>query len=237
MEFMEFSAKTVNDCITNACQKFVVTSDKLEYEVITEGSTGFLGFNSKPAIIKARVKSSVDETVKEFLNKVFDAGISYLIIGFASVILSIIGQIGDFSASVIKRYFEVKDFSHGVHNLQYRAYVVVNGENFYTDIIYTEFMVYKDNSDINPMIAINTTIPKEVGIVDSIQLYNVVQYELYSITYGVYNPKHLEYIPIEIYLDDVLATTVNASNNKELTYSFTAATSGNKIIIFKSRKN
>ena len=30
MEFMEFSAKTVNDCITEACQKFVVTSDKLE---------------------------------------------------------------------------------------------------------------------------------------------------------------------------------------------------------------
>ena len=55
MEFMEFSAKTVNDCITEACQKFVVTSDKLEYEVITEGSTGFLGFNAKPAIIKARV--------------------------------------------------------------------------------------------------------------------------------------------------------------------------------------
>ena len=73
MEFMEFSAKTVNDCITEACQKFVVTSDKLEYEVVTEGSTGFLGFNAKPAIIKARVKSSVDETVKEFLNKVFAA--------------------------------------------------------------------------------------------------------------------------------------------------------------------
>ena len=70
---MEFSAKTVNDCITNACQKFVVTSDKLEYEVVTEGSTGFLGFNAKPAIIKARVKFSVDETVKEFLNKVFAA--------------------------------------------------------------------------------------------------------------------------------------------------------------------
>ena len=73
MEFMEFSAKTVNDCITNACQKFVVSSDKLEYEIVTEGSTGFLGFNVKPAIIKARVKSSVDETVKEFLNKVFEA--------------------------------------------------------------------------------------------------------------------------------------------------------------------
>lgn len=73
MEFVEFSAKTVNDCITNACQKFIVTSEKLEYEVISEGSTGFLGFNAKPAIIKARVKSSVDERVKEFLNDVFAA--------------------------------------------------------------------------------------------------------------------------------------------------------------------
>ena len=46
------------------------------------------------------------------LNKVCGAEISYLIIGFASIILSVIGQIGDFSASVIKRYFEVKDFSN-----------------------------------------------------------------------------------------------------------------------------
>ena len=38
--------------------------------------------------------------------------ISYLIIGVSSIFLSIIGQIGDFSASVIKRYFEVKDFSN-----------------------------------------------------------------------------------------------------------------------------
>ena len=55
MEFMEFSAKTVNDAVTEACKHFTVPSDKLEYEVIEEGSTGFLGFNSKPAVIKARI--------------------------------------------------------------------------------------------------------------------------------------------------------------------------------------
>lgn len=38
--------------------------------------------------------------------------ISYLSIAIISLILSIIGQIGDFAASVIKRYFEVKDFSN-----------------------------------------------------------------------------------------------------------------------------
>ncbi len=73
MEFVEFSAKTVSECITLACQELTVTSDKLEYEVVCEGSAGFLGFNAKPAVIKARVKSSVDDKVKCFLKDVFAA--------------------------------------------------------------------------------------------------------------------------------------------------------------------
>ena len=73
MEFVEFTAKTVDDAITAACQKFLVTSDKLEYEVIEEGSTGFLGFNSKPAKIKAKVKESIEDKAKNFLEDVFAA--------------------------------------------------------------------------------------------------------------------------------------------------------------------
>lgn len=73
MEFVEFSAKTVDDAITDACQKFTVSSDKLEYEVVEEGSSGFLGIGSKPAIIKARVKSSVTDIAKDFLKDVFEA--------------------------------------------------------------------------------------------------------------------------------------------------------------------
>ena len=49
------------------------TSDKLEYEVIEEGSTGFLGFNSKPAKIKAKVKESIEDKAKNFLEDVFAA--------------------------------------------------------------------------------------------------------------------------------------------------------------------
>ena len=73
MDFVEFSAKTVDDAITDACQKFTVTSDKLEYEVIEEGSSGFLGIGAKPAVIKARVKSSVSDKAKDFLKEVFEA--------------------------------------------------------------------------------------------------------------------------------------------------------------------
>ena len=73
MDFIEVSAKTVNDAITEACQRLTVTSDKLEYEVVEEGSSGFLGIGSKPAVIKARVKCSVEDKAKDFLKEVFDA--------------------------------------------------------------------------------------------------------------------------------------------------------------------
>lgn len=76
MEYMEFSAKTVSEAITDACQKFGVTSDRLDYEVIDEGSSGFLGIGSKPAVIKAAVKKeevSMEGKASKFLNDVFAA--------------------------------------------------------------------------------------------------------------------------------------------------------------------
>lgn len=74
--FIEVSAKTVNEAITEACRKFGVTSDKLDYEVIEEGSNGFLGIGAKPAVIKAAVKIeniSLDQVAKNFLSEVFAA--------------------------------------------------------------------------------------------------------------------------------------------------------------------
>lgn len=71
MEFIEVSAKTLSDAITEACQKLSVTSDRLYYEVVEEGSNGFLGLGSKPYLIKAAVKEEaveepvVKEEVKE----------------------------------------------------------------------------------------------------------------------------------------------------------------------------
>ncbi len=73
MEFIEVSAKTVNDAITDALIQLGVTSDQLEYEVVNEGSTGFFGLGGKKAVIKARKKYSPEENVKDFLTSVFDA--------------------------------------------------------------------------------------------------------------------------------------------------------------------
>ena len=73
MEYIEVSAKTIEDAITEACQKLSVVSDKLDYEVIQEPSSGFLGINAKPAIIKASIKEeekTIDMKAKDFLTDV-----------------------------------------------------------------------------------------------------------------------------------------------------------------------
>ena len=70
MEYIEISAKTVEDALTEASVKLGTTSDKIEYEVIEKGSNGILGFGSRDAVIKVAKKSTL---VKEFLDSVFKA--------------------------------------------------------------------------------------------------------------------------------------------------------------------
>ena len=73
MEFIEVSAKTVEDALTEALVQLGTTSDQVEYEVVEKGSAGFLGIGSKAAVIKVRKKCSIEDNIREFLGKVFDA--------------------------------------------------------------------------------------------------------------------------------------------------------------------
>ena len=47
-----------------------------------------------------------------FLNQHFNMNINYAVISVIGIVLSLIGQVGDFSASTIKRYVGIKDFSN-----------------------------------------------------------------------------------------------------------------------------
>lgn len=73
MEFIEVTAKTVDDAITESLVQLGTTSDKIEYEVIEKGSNGFLGIGSRMAKIRVRKKSDVEDYVHDFLNDVFHA--------------------------------------------------------------------------------------------------------------------------------------------------------------------
>ena len=73
MEFIEVSAKTVEHALTDASVQPGITSDQLEYEIVEKGSSGFLGIGSKNAVIRVKIKSSIEDEVKKFLTSVFNA--------------------------------------------------------------------------------------------------------------------------------------------------------------------
>lgn len=70
-EYIQISAKTVDEAVTKALIELGITSDKLEYEILEKGSAGFLGIGSKPAVIQARKKLDVISEGREFLERVF----------------------------------------------------------------------------------------------------------------------------------------------------------------------
>lgn len=72
-EWKEFSAKTADEALTNALIQMETTSDQIEYEVIEEEKSGILGLFSKPAVIRVRKKQGVLDTVRNFLEKTFEA--------------------------------------------------------------------------------------------------------------------------------------------------------------------
>lgn len=73
MDFKEYKGKNVEEAITNACVELGIITEQLQYEVIEKGANGFLGIGSKPAIIKAKKKDSIEDIARDFLSKVFAA--------------------------------------------------------------------------------------------------------------------------------------------------------------------
>lgn len=74
MEFVEFKGKTLDEALMQASVELGCASTDLEYNVVSEGSTGFLGLiGSKPFVISARKKKTFVDDVREYLETLFKA--------------------------------------------------------------------------------------------------------------------------------------------------------------------
>jgi spoIIIJ-associated protein len=63
MQSVEVEGKTIDEAIEKACTQFNVSRDKLNIEIVSDGTTGFLGIlGSKKAKIKASIMS-IDMTI------------------------------------------------------------------------------------------------------------------------------------------------------------------------------
>lgn len=70
--WLEFTAKTVDEALTEALIKLETTSDQIDYEIIEKESSGILGLFSKPARIRVCKKESVEDVVDHFLTTLFE---------------------------------------------------------------------------------------------------------------------------------------------------------------------
>ena len=76
MDYIDVSGKTKEEAIIKASMELKTPSDELDIDVLSEGSKGFLGFGSKPFVIRAKKRQAekteevekteeAEETVKE----------------------------------------------------------------------------------------------------------------------------------------------------------------------------
>ena len=73
MMVVEVTGRTLNEAIDSALLKLGTTIDELEYEILEEGTKGFLGIGAKPYKIKAKKKFNPSERARGFLMEVFAA--------------------------------------------------------------------------------------------------------------------------------------------------------------------
>lgn len=74
MKTLEMTGKTVNEALENALKNLNLTEDKVEYEVLDEGSKGFLNLiGTKPAKILVKVKRDYKEEVRLFLRNILNS--------------------------------------------------------------------------------------------------------------------------------------------------------------------
>lgn len=112
------------------------------------------------------------------------------------------------------KYITLTNLDSGVHNIQSRAYALVNGEKFYTDTLYREFIV--DNGDLKKnMVAVAVSIPSQHGIVNAdnpLVIYDMEQYISYEIRFATRSSGE-----VDIYLgEDKLASVASVAGRENV---------------------
>ena len=144
-------------------------------------------------------------------------------------------EIVDVSATRTK-YITLSNLQQGKHSLQFRAYTVINGENFYTDTLYRDIIIYTGVNS-NLIFAVAATIPFAYGVLgseDTLSIYNMVQYIPYTLRFATYSPSNIANSQVIVTLDGETIATLGSNNGVENNVSIISKTSGNKTLVLTS---
>ena len=60
LESIEVSGRTIEEAVETAARELGVSTEDIDYEIVEEGSKGFLGLGQNPSVIKATLKEGVE---------------------------------------------------------------------------------------------------------------------------------------------------------------------------------
>lgn len=151
------------------------------------------------------------------------AGVKYIEYYIDGVLHGTADTITDVSANRTK-YIELTALESGLHTLQTRAYVVSNGQNFYTKTTYWDFAV-TGGSSILIMVGtiISTPITTDLEISGE-------QYRQISFDWAIYDPQ-ANNRTVTFTLGEEVISTVEASNNVSRTFSYFPTTYGQRTLV------
>ena len=127
------------------------------------------------------------------------------------------------------KYIELSNLASGIHTIQSRAYTLINGEKFYTDTLYREFMVNNGDTTSN-LVAVAANLPHSHGIVNESNpfvIYGVEQYIPYVVRFATRKTGN-----VSVYLASELLSVVNSVAGTESRYTITSNKSGTLALKF-----
>ena len=129
------------------------------------------------------------------------------------------------------KYIDLSELSHGRHSIQFRTYVVIDGDNFYSDTLYRDVIVNRGLST-DPIIAIATVIPTGYPLITTgnVVLYGMTQYVPYTISFAVYAPGNTSSVLTQVYLDGSTIANIDAQNGRVNTLGLRVSSCGNKVL-------
>lgn len=127
------------------------------------------------------------------------------------------------------KYISLANLSQGIHSLQYRVYTMIDGEKFYSNILYRDLLVYT-GAGKKPIIAVSATIPAGNDITSGSPQLFTSQYIPYELNFAVYNPTGAASTDAAVAISGKTEATVQTHNGEVTACSLRPVDYGTKTL-------
>lgn len=217
-DYLEDGSNTVIIGVTGQ-SSLAATTTAVTYQVLDLELTDELDISKMYNIVEGAATVEVPFTVSGYGTKVMEWYLDDDQLPFVKND----DEIVELKSSRVK-YIELKNLSHGLHSIRFRAYLTINGEKYYTDTLHRDIFVKSSEGAKAAYLGLAVTIPNEKGMVAR-GFYDAEQYIPYTVNFATWSPTN-QSIDVTIKLGDDIIGQVHSVNDSVNKFTFTPTVSG-----------